>query len=150
MKTSVVTWNPFKEMEELSNRMATFWPVGSERNGNGTTRALAAWVPPCDVAEEGNRYRIAVDLPGFDKESVTVSIEDGRLYLKGERAVEPLAEGAKYHTTERPIGRFQRSFSLPDDADTSKVSAEFKNGVLSISIEKRAEAKPKLIDVKVK
>lgn len=155
MNTSVVTWNPFKEMEQLSNRMATLWPSGTERhlngvNGNGSSRALAAWVPPCDILEDERGYQINVDLPGFEKDSVTVSIEDARLYLKGERAHERPADGAQYHVTERPAGRFQRSFSLPDDADASKVSAEFKDGVLRIAIEKRADAKPRLINVKVK
>ena len=151
MNTSLVTWNPFEDMEQISNRMATLWPSRFERNVDGTekTRALAAWAPPCDILEEQNVYRIAVDLPGLDKNDVAVSIEDATLYLKGERNVERTAEGTRYHTTERPAGRFQRSFSLPKDVDTSTITAEFKNGVLNVTIEKRADARPRLIDVKV-
>ena len=156
MNTNVMTWNPFREMEALTDSLVTGWPRSYQRNGNGNgngngqATAMAAWVPPCDVIEEQERYLVAVDLPGFDKDNVTLSIEDGRLQLKGERVVEKAAEGVRYHIAERSAGRFQRSFTLPDDADTSRIVAEFKNGVLVIALEKKADAKPRLIEIKIK
>lgn len=150
MNTNVMTWNPFREMEALTDRLATGWPRNYQRRGNGQPTAMAAWVPPCDIIEEQGRYLVAVDLPGFDKDNVTLSIEDGRLQLKGERIVDKAAEGVRYHIAERPAGRFQRSFTLPDDADTSRIVAESKNGALVIALEKKADAKPRLIEIEIK
>jgi HSP20 family protein len=94
-------------------------------------------------------YLIKAELPEMRKEDVKVTVENGVLTISGERKFEKEEKKKKYHRVERGFGTFMRSFALPDDADFSKVNAEFKNGVLTVHVPKSEHAKPKQIDVKV-
>jgi HSP20 family protein len=109
-----------------------------------------SWSPAVNVSEDEGAYRISAELPAVSGEDVKVVVRDGVLTLKGERKVETKTDGLKYHLVERSHGSFQRSFTLPKDANGEKVTAEFKNGVLLVTVPKREEVKPREIEVKVK
>lgn len=107
------------------------------------------WTPAVNVAEDANAYHIAAELPEVNSSDVKVVVREGVLTLKGERKLEKKTEDKKYHLVERSYGSFQRSFTLPKDADGERVSAEFKNGVLTVTVPKREEVKPREIEVRV-
>lgn len=118
--------------------------------GDTCAAAAKSWAPAVNVSEDADNYRISAELPDVTAEDVKVVVREGVLTLKGERKAEAKAEGVKYHLVERSHGSFQRSFTLPKDANGEKVSAEFKNGVLLVTVPKREEVKPREIEVKVK
>ncbi|MCF7669918.1 MAG: Hsp20/alpha crystallin family protein, partial [Verrucomicrobia bacterium] len=102
-----------------------------------------------DISEDENTYCIKAELPEVKKEDLSVTVENGVLTITGDRKFEKEEKGRKYHRVERGYGKFSRSFGLPDDADSSNVNAEFKNGILTLNVAKSEKAKPKAIDVKV-
>src|SRR5204863_8184800 len=110
---------------------------------------LADWAPLADITEDDEEYLIKAELPDMKKEEVKVTVENGVLTISGERKFEKEEKKKKYHRVERSYGTFMRSFTLPDDADFSKVNAEFKNGLLTVRVPKSEHAKPKEIEVKV-
>jgi HSP20 family protein len=145
----LVRWNPFKEMEELHNRLSSVWGLPATRQTDGKeTMTVAEWSPLADITEDGKEYLIRAELPGLKKEDVKVTVESGVLTITGERKFEKEEKDRKYHRIERAYGSFVRSFSIPDDADGSKVQAEFKDGVLSVRLAKNEKAAPKTIEVK--
>jgi HSP20 family protein len=150
MAATLARWEPLQEFEDLQNRLTSLFGRGSTRRGNGREElALADWSPSADISEDDNEYLIKAELPELKKEDVHVTVENGVLTLSGERKFEKEEKKKKYHRVERAYGRFVRSFTLPDDADASKVKAEFKDGVLTVHVPKSEKAKPKQIDVKV-
>jgi HSP20 family protein len=105
--------------------------------------------PLVDITEDEKEYVIKAELPEVKKEDVKVSVENGTVAISGERKFEKEEKGRKYHRVERAYGSFMRSFTLPEGAAGDKVSADFKEGVLTVHLPKSPEAKPKAIDVKV-
>jgi len=120
------------------------WPEGQEE-----PLAVAEWTPLVDISEDDKEYRIKAELPEVMKEDVRVTAVEGTLTILGERKFEKEEKGRKYHRVERAYGSFGRSFSLPEDASPAKVSAEFKDGVLTVHLAKTEKAKPQQIEVKV-
>ena len=110
---------------------------------------VAQWSPLVDIAEDDQEYLIKAELPEVKKEDVKVTVENGTLTIAGERKFEKDEKNKKHHRVERSYGSFVRSFSVPDDADDSKVNAEFKDGLLKVRLMKSEKAKPKSIEVKV-
>lgn len=147
---SLTTWNPFREMEELQNRLSSLLTLPESRRSNGQeSLTVSQWTPIVDIMEDDKGYEIKADLPEVDKKDVKVTVENGVLTISGERKFEKEEKGRKYHRIERAYGNFVRTFSLPDDADHSKVNAEFKDGVLKVHVAKSEQARPRQIDVKV-
>jgi HSP20 family protein len=139
-------------MNELQNRLATALSRAPFLTGNGSREeniTVADWEPLVDVTEDDKEYVIKAELPEIKKENVKVTVEDGVLSIAGERKFEKEEKDKKYHRIERAYGSFVRSFSFPDDADASKVNAEFKDGVLLVHLVKNEKAQPKTIEVKV-
>jgi len=135
-------WNPIHEMDELfHNRLASV--LGGERVQS------VAWSPVVDIEETELNYLIRAELPGLSKEKVKVTVEDGVLTLSGERDLERKVEGKTFHHIERSHGTFTRSFTLPENAETESVSANYKDGLLEIRVAKNEEALPKSIEVRV-
>ena len=110
--------------------------------------AVAEWAPLVDISEDEKEYLIKAELPEVKKDDVKVTAEEGTLTITGERKFEKDEKGKKYHRVERSYGSFVRNFSLPDDASPAKVSATFKDGVLSVHLGKTEKAKPQQIEVK--
>jgi len=107
------------------------------------------WSPLVDISEDDKEYRIKAELPEVNREDVKVTAEAGMVTIMGERKFEKVENGRRYHRVERAYGTFGRSFSLPDDANPGKVSAEFKEGVLTVHLVKDEKAKPQQIEIKV-
>src|ERR1043166_10063362 len=154
MKTGnkVITWNPLKEMEEAQDRFNRFFPAGfATRIGSGEIHSLtvADWSPEIDISEDDRGYLLKADLPEMKKDDVRVTVEDGILCVSGERKSVKEDQKKKFHRIERSFGNFRRSFTLPEDADSTKVTAEFRDGVLKVHLPTTAKARSKALDVKV-
>jgi len=143
-------WDPFKEMEELTNRLAP-WLSNERRPGDAQneTMTVTQWVPLVDITEDGKEYLIKTELPEVKKEDVKVTVENGRLSISGERKFEKEEKDKKYHRIERSYGSFLRSFTLPDAARSDQVVAEFKDGVLLVHVPKSEKPAAKSVEVKV-
>ena len=141
------SYSPVRDYGLFPSRLSSLADLffGSGHGGEGAK----SWTPAVDVSEDEHSYRISAELPDVPSGDVKVVVKDGVLTLRGERKNEKKTEGTKYHLVERSFGSFQRSFSLPKDANGEKVSAEFKNGVLLVTVPKREEVKPREIEVKV-
>ena len=149
---NLVKWDPFKELEDMSNRLNRIFGRPSVRTETGREMlAVADWTPSADVSETDAAYLIKAEIPGVNKEDVKVTVQDGTLTLQGERKMEKEEKGKKFHRIERSYGSFLRSFRIPEDADENSVKAEFKDGILNVTIAKTSKAnKNKAIDVAVK
>jgi HSP20 family protein len=151
--TGLTRWNPLREMEDLHRRLSSVFDLAPGRQGTPNAAeeniTVPEWAPAVDILEDEKEYLIKVELPEVKKEEVKVTVESGTLTISGERKAEKEEKGRKFHRVERYFGSFERSFSVPDDADDTKVSAEFKDGVLRVHLAKSERARPKQIDVKV-
>jgi HSP20 family protein len=147
---ALVRWDPFRELEEVSDRLNRMFarPAASRPNGK-ETMIVADWTPSVDISETEGEYQIKAEIPDVKKEDVKVTLEDGVLTIQGERKHEKEEKGKKFHRIERSYGSFVRTFSLPDVIEEEKVKAEFKDGVLNLHLPKSEKAKPKAIEVKV-
>jgi HSP20 family protein len=114
-----------------------------------TSQLLSGWTPALDVYEDKENFIVKAELPGMKKEDIDVSLHDGSLSISGERKSETKHEDAEVHRTERFFGRFQRTVTLPTSVAADKVKAQYKDGVLTVTLPKTEEAKPKQIDVSV-
>lgn len=147
---TLTTWNPFRELDEVQNRLNTFFggfPI--RRFGNGKSMKLTDWSPQVDITEDEKEYLVKADLPEMKKDEVKVTMENGILSISGERKTDKEEKTKKFHRIERSFGSFERTFMLPDDADEKKIAAEFRDGVLTVHLPKVPAAKPKPIEVKV-
>jgi HSP20 family protein len=150
MTTSMTPWRrsfgvlePFRhEMEDLMGRFF------GEENGNG--RAMKTWAPQVDMEETEKEILVKADLPGIDPKAIEISIENGILTVRGEKKEEKEEKKKNYHRIERFSGMFYRQISLPAGVDADKVSATSANGVVTITVPKKAEAQPKRIAVTAK
>ncbi|HKS95669.1 MAG TPA: Hsp20/alpha crystallin family protein [Terriglobia bacterium] len=132
-----------KEFNRLFNETFPF------RFGDGEEQSTRPWAPPVDIYETESELVFKADLPGVDPKNVDIRVENGILYVKGERPFEKEVKEENYHRIERSYGAFARSFSLPDSIDEGKVKAEYKDGQLTLTMPKREEAKPKAIKINV-
>jgi HSP20 family protein len=149
---ALTRWNPFKEMEEIQDRLTSLWdrfPTPHRSRSEQESLATFGWSPMVDIVEDNNEYLIKADLPEVKKSEISVTVENGLLKIRGERKYETEDKSRTYHRVERSYGKFERSFSIPGDADGTKISAEFKDGVLMVHLPKDEKAKPKAVDVKV-
>jgi HSP20 family protein len=150
----VITWNPLRQMEQATqNRLNPFFLGGfPNRMGSGEIDSLAVadWSPEVDISEDDRGYLLKADLPEMKKDEVRVTVEDGILSVSGERKTEKEDHKKKFHRIERSFGTFRRSFTLPEDADSTKVTAEFHDGVLKVHLPTTPIARSKAIEVKVK
>ena len=108
---------------------------------------LRGWLPSLDVHEDKDSFTVRVDLPGFNRENIDVSLEDGTLTISGERKAETPVEGTDAHVTERYTGKFSRSITLSAAVSPENVKAAYKDGVLTVTLAKSEAAKPKQIKV---
>jgi len=107
-----------------------------------------SWAPAVDLYEDKDTLTVQAELPGLKKDDINISLEDGVLTISGERKNEPKAEGAEYRS-ERFVGRFQRTVSLPSEVDAEKIKASYTDGVLTVTLPKSEKAKPKQIPISV-
>lgn len=137
-------WDPFAEMEEIRGLMNRMFRDSFSRGiaDRGLTAGIGAYDPDVDLQDTGKEYVFHFDLPGLDKDKISVSVQNGQLTVSGERRTEKEENAAEdgYYRMERSFGSFARSFPLPADADTERMTAQTKDGVLTVRIPKSAEA----------
>jgi HSP20 family protein len=155
---SLIRWNQSHEMDgwpsdffgiqrEINRVFDNFIRGGVQADENF---AASYWTPAVDIVEQENEYVVKMELPGVNKDEVKISLESNILTIKGEKKQEKEEQSKNLHRIERSYGSFQRSFTLPTTVKSDKIDAVFKDGVLSVSLPKAEEAKPKQIEVKVK
>jgi len=144
-------WNQLKELEAFRAGLGSLLGGSPLHRLEGREEpvAVAEWSPLVDISEDDKEYLIKAELPAVKKEDVKVTAQEGTLTITGERKFEKEEKGKKYHRVERAYGTFGRSFSLPDDVSPAKVSAEFKDGLLTVHLVKDEKAKPQQVEVKV-
>ncbi|MBN1885448.1 MAG: Hsp20/alpha crystallin family protein [Candidatus Krumholzibacteriota bacterium] len=141
----LVKWNP-GYLHPLNRNMDDLFdgffgvPLARERT----------WAPRVDVHEHEDRFELQAEIPGMEKEEISIEVQERMLAIRGEKKVEEEKDEAGCHIRERHWGRFERTFTLPENVDTAKIDAAYRNGVLTIGIPKKEEAKPKEIKVEVK
>src|SRR6187200_1326546 len=148
---TLVRWDPFREFTQMQDRLNRVFTDAYGRQGSDEGLLTSgAWVPPVDIYQNGDSELVLkAELPDMVREDIDVTVDNGTLTIKGEKkfAGEPKEE--QFHRIERRYGLFSRSFSLPQTVDAAKVSAEYKNGVLTVRLPVREEAKPRSIKVDV-
>ncbi len=143
---NLVVRDPFlKDFTALTNRFNHFFDLPRESNAD----YLGAWNPAVDIFDKGGEVVIHAELPGIKKEDIDVHVENNVLTIRGKKERKEEAKEEGYYRTERSYGSFSRSFSLASSVDVTKIGAEYKDGVLTLSLPKSEEAKPRQIDVKV-
>ena len=149
--SELTRWSPWRELEDMEKRLSTIFgraPMAREGEKKEAI-SVAEWSPLVDITEDDKEYIIKAEVPEMKKEDIKINVYDDVLSISGERKYEKEEKGKKYHRVERAYGSFMRSFTLPGDADGSKVNAEYKDGVLKVHLPKSEKAKPKTIEVKV-
>ena len=135
--------NLLNQLQREVNRLFETSRLGDEETGH----MLADWAPAVDIKEEPAQFVIHADLPGVDIKDIEITLENGVLTLKGQRAAEKKEETEQYRRVERVRGTFLRRFSLPDAVDAEKVAARCKDGVLEVVVPKREAAQPRRIAI---
>lgn len=147
---NLVKWDPFRELEDVSNRLnRIFGRTASRAESSREMLGMADWTPSVDISETDTAYLIKGEIPGVKKEDVKVTIQDGMLTIQGERKMEKEEKGKKFHRVECSYGSFVRSFPVPEDADENQVKADFKDGMINVTLTKSAKAKTKAVNVAV-
>jgi HSP20 family protein len=141
----IMKYNPF-DTEDFPTGLRLFQDSLSRLLSEPTSRP---WTPPVDIYETENELVLKADVPEVDPQNVAIQMENGTLTLKGERRFEEQKNGRGFHRIERGYGSFVRAFSLPDTVDPDKVKADYKNGVLTVTLPKKEVAKPRTVNVQV-
>ncbi len=144
----VSLWRSFDRLANLRDEFnslfdAPTWP------SHGRQQLFSGWTPALDLYQSNDDVVAVVELPGMNKENIEISLHDGMLTISGERKDESADEGKNDSRTERLVGKFRRSITLPTRVDASKVNASYKDGVLTVTLPKAEEVKPKQIQVNV-
>jgi HSP20 family protein len=145
MRTTI--YDPFSTIRRLQDEMNRAFASAATSTDDSSSSAVSHWVPAVDVHEEQDRYLIRADVPGVDPDAIEVTMENGVLTISGERHAEQREDNGAARRIERVYGSFYRRFTLPDTADAERVEARSSNGVLEISIPKKAQVQPKKIKV---
>jgi HSP20 family protein len=139
----------FREMEEMSDRLGRLFGTWTRPLDVQESLKVADWTPAIDIQETDKEYLVKVEIPEVRKEDVHITVEDDVLAVTGERKLEKEEKGKKFHRIERSYGTFLRTFTIPTDADGTKIAAEFKEGLLLVKLPKLEKPRPKTIEIKV-
>ena len=147
---TLIRWSdPFREFAHLQDRVNRAFSDAYGYGDDGLTTP-GTWVPPVDVFQNGDQEVVLkAELPDMTREDIDITVDNGTLTIRGEKKFSNEVKEESFHRIERRYGAFSRSFSLPQTVDTGKVGAEYKNGVLTVRLPLRAEAKPRQIKVDV-
>ena len=146
MLNNVTRWNPaaaaYLTREPFSRLFDTFF-----NDMQGEEVSNRSWVPPVDIQETADGYKLQAELPGLTKEDINITMENSVLRLTGERKFEKDVKKESYHRIERSYGNFTRSFVLPQQVNSERVEAAFENGILTLTVPKAEQAKPRKITI---
>ena len=147
---AIVRFDPFRELTTMQDRINRIFGEMYTRRGDDDILSRGDWIPPVDIFEnDKHEIVIEAEMPGLNKEDIDLRVENNTLTLRGERKRESEVKDDQFHRVERVHGVFTRSFSLPATVDAGRVSADYKDGVLTVVLPMREEAKPRQIQVKV-
>lgn len=144
----ITRFDPFREINALHNAMTRALQTAGPGYGDELTTS-GNFVPPVDIYEDENSISLRLEVPGMKQEDVDIRLENNTLTVRGERKFEKEEKEENFHRIERRYGSFARSFTLPNTVDSENVKADYKDGILWISLGKRAETKPKQIKIGV-
>jgi HSP20 family protein len=144
---TIARWEPFRGVTTLQDQINRLFHDAFDRTGEQSN--LSAWAPAVDIYESEQELVVKADLPDIDPKGLDIRVENNLLTIRGERKFEKKVSEENYLRVERSFGSFARSFTLANTVDTDAIKAEYQNGVLTLSIPKREEAKPKQIKVNV-
>lgn len=144
---AVIRWDPFRELSTLQDRMNRLFDDAARGGGNGEPTSTTAWSPAVDIVETDTTIQVRAEVPGLSRDDIELSLENNVLTLKGERKFEKESKDENYHRIERSYGSFSRSFSVPSTVDEAGIKADYKEGVLTITLPKTQKAKPKQISI---
>jgi HSP20 family protein len=145
--SAITRWDPFRNMSTLQDQVNRLFENTFQTGRNES--ALTSWAPAVDIYETENELVLKADLPDINEKDLDVRVENNMLTIRGERKFEQKVKEDNYLRIERTYGAFSRSFGLPNTVDTEAIKAEYKNGVLTVELPKRAESKPKQVKVNV-
>lgn len=145
---NIVKYDPFRELRSLQEEMNRLFNLGVSRSEGSEDIVRGAWSPSVDIFENQDKIILEAELAGMKPEEVDISIENNVITLKGERKFEKTEDNDNYHRVERSYGSFVRSFTLPRTVVSDEAEANFENGILSITLPKREEAKARKIEIK--
>ena len=146
---NIVRFDPLRDVAALQDRVNRIF-ADAYRRDNDDLMTRGAWVPPVDIYETpSHELVLRAELPDVVREDIALRVENNTLTISGERKMDNQIKEEQYHRIERAYGTFSRAFTLPPTVDTSAIAAEYKNGVLSVRLPLREEAKPKQIQVQV-
>ena len=145
---SITRWDPFQNLATLQDQVNRLFEVPLAGR-NAESSDLTAWAPAVDIYETENELVIKADLPDVNEKDLDIRVENNMLTIRGERKFEQKVKEDNYLRIERTYGSFSRSFSLPNTVNTETIKAEYKNGVLTVQLPKRAESKPRQVKVNV-
>jgi HSP20 family protein len=150
MAMPIVRFDPFRELTDMQDRMGRLLGEFYGRRGADDLMQRGAWAPPVDIFDGGSgELVIKAELPDMKREDIQLTVENNTLTISGEKKRDAEVKDESFHRVERLFGPFARSFSLPPTVDAGKVTADYRNGVLTVRLPMREEAKPRQIQVKV-
>jgi HSP20 family protein len=144
---AIARWEPFRRVSTLQDQVNRLFHEGFERAGEESS--LSTWAPAVDIYETEHELVVKADLPDVDPKDLDIRVENNLLTIRGERKFEKKVSEENYLRVERSYGSFARSFTLANTVNSEAIKADYQNGVLTLSIPKREEAKPKQIKVNV-
>jgi HSP20 family protein len=145
--SSISRLDPFRGLTTLQDQVNRLFE--SSFQGRGDNSALTTWAPAVDIYETENELVLKADLPDVDEKEIDIRVENNMLTIRGERKFGQQVKEDNYLRIERTYGSFSRSFGLPNTVSTESINAAYKNGVLTVTMPKRAESKPKQVKVNV-
>ena len=145
---AVMRWDPFRELNTLQDRMNRLFEEANRGWRSDDPSSTTSWSPAVDIYETQNEIVVKAELPGMERKDIELSLENNVLTLKGNRQFEKEAKDENYHRIERSYGTFSRSFSIPAVVDESRIAADHRDGVLTITLPKTQKAKAKQIAIK--
>ncbi|HXG68183.1 MAG TPA: Hsp20/alpha crystallin family protein [Blastocatellia bacterium] len=146
MSTAVMKLDPFRELTSMQNRINELFRGAFPTFGEQAL-TTGSWTPAVDIYESPEAVELLVDLPGVDKKDIQVHMESNVLTISGERRLTHDDNRDGYHRVECNYGAFMRSFTIPANVDTNKINAEYRDGVLRLTLPKKPEAQPKQIKI---
>lgn len=142
-------WDVMRELATMQDRMNRIWGSAHDR-GHEEVAGRGSWMPPVDIYETANHEVVLkAELPGLKRDDIDLTVENNTLTIRGERRKDETVSEDRYHRIERSVGPFLRSFTLPATVDAARVRAEYRDGVLTVTLPARAEARPRQIEVNV-
>jgi len=144
---SITRYDPFRDLRNLQDEVNRLFSSSFTRSFGDEGFARGAWAPSVDIYENKDQIVLEAELPGMNREDFELTIENNVLTLRGERRFEKKEESDNYHRVERSYGGFSRSFTLPQTVSAENATAEYKNGVLRVTLAKREEVKARRIEI---